>query len=158
MSKREFFEIQADRKVRLSTGERVGIYQWGFIVVQPLSRVWLFETPWTAARQASLSFALSQSLLKLVSIESVMPPNHLILCHLLLLLPSIFPSIRGFSNIFIAIFNTVKTAEQCLQCSEGENTWLKSIVPCHLDIQVPRCIHCSVWKHSGRRTLLKKHF
>ena len=108
MSKREFFEIQADRKVRLSTGERVGIYQWGFIVVQPLSRVWLFETPWTAARQASLSFALSQSLLKLVSIESVMPPNHLILCHLLLLLPSIFPSIRGFSNIFIAIFNTVR--------------------------------------------------
>ena len=55
-------------------------------------------TPWTAARQASLSNTNSQSLLKLVSIESVMPSNHLILCHPLLLLPSIFPSIRVFSN------------------------------------------------------------
>ena len=54
--------------------------------------------PWTAARQASLSFTISQSLLKLISIESVMPSNHLILCHPLLLLPSIFPSIRVFSN------------------------------------------------------------
>ena len=55
-------------------------------------------TPWTAARQASLSFTISQSLLKLISIESVMPSNHLILCRPLLLLPSIFPSIRVFSN------------------------------------------------------------
>ena len=58
----------------------------------------LFATPWTAARQASLSFPTSQSLLKLVSIESVMPSNHLILCCPLLLLLSIFPSIRVFSN------------------------------------------------------------
>ena len=57
-----------------------------------------FATPWTAARQASLSITNSQSLLKLISIESVMPSNHLILCHPLLLLPSIFPSIRVFSN------------------------------------------------------------
>ena len=55
-------------------------------------------TPWTAACQASLSFIISQSLLKLMSIESVMPSNHLILCRSLLLLPSIFPSIRVFSN------------------------------------------------------------
>ena len=55
-------------------------------------------TPWTAARQASLSFTISQSLFKLMSIESVMPSNHLILCHPLLLLPSIFPSIRVFSD------------------------------------------------------------
>ena len=55
-------------------------------------------TPWTAACQASTSFTISQSLLKLMSIESVMPSNHLILCHPLLLLPSIFPSIRVFSN------------------------------------------------------------
>ena len=55
-------------------------------------------TPWTAARQASLSFTISRSLLKLMPIESVMPTNHLILCHLLLLLPSVFPSIRVFSN------------------------------------------------------------
>ena len=66
--------------------------------VQSVSRVRLFATPWTAAHQASLSITNSQSLLKLVSIESVMLSNHLILCHLLLLLPSIFPSIRVFSN------------------------------------------------------------
>ena len=67
--------------------------------VQSLSRVWLFVTPWTAARlQASLSITNSRSLLKLMSIESMMPSNHLILCCLLLLLPSIFPSIRVFSS------------------------------------------------------------
>ena len=65
---------------------------------QSLSRVWLFVTPWTAAHQAFLSITNPWSLLKLRSIESVMPSNHLILCHLLLLLPSIFPSIRVFSN------------------------------------------------------------
>ena len=63
-----------------------------------LSRVRLFATPWTAARQASLSITNSRSLLKLMSIESVMPSNHLILYHPLLLLPSIFPSIRVFSK------------------------------------------------------------
>ena len=66
--------------------------------VQLLSRVWLFVTPWTAASQASLSIANCQSLPKLMFIESVMPSNHLILCRPLLLLPSIFPSIRVFSN------------------------------------------------------------
>ena len=66
--------------------------------VQLLSCVRLFATPWTATRQASLSITNSGSLLKLMSIESVMPSNHLILCHPLLLLPSIFPSIRVFSN------------------------------------------------------------
>ena len=67
-------------------------------VVQLLSCVWLFATPWTAACQASLSFTVSQSLLKLMSIKLVMPSNHLTLCCPLLLLPSIFPSIRVFSN------------------------------------------------------------
>ena len=66
--------------------------------VQSLSCVRLFVTPWTAARQASLSITNSRSLLKLMSIESVMPSNHLILCRPLLLLPSVFPSIRVFSN------------------------------------------------------------
>ena len=66
--------------------------------VQSLSHVQLFATPWTAARQASLSITNSWNLLKLMSIESVMPSNHLILCHPLLLLPSIFPNIRVFSN------------------------------------------------------------
>ena len=67
-------------------------------LVQLLSRVWLFVTPWTAARQASLSITNSQSLLKLMSIKSVLPSNHLIFCRPLLFLPSIFPSIRVFSN------------------------------------------------------------
>ena len=69
-----------------------------FSSVQSFSHVRLFVTPWTAARQASLSITTSQNLLKLMSIESVMPSNHLILCRPLLLLPSIFPSIRAFSN------------------------------------------------------------
>ena len=68
------------------------------VVVQLLSHVQLFATPWTAARQACLSFTLTRSLLKLMSIESVTPSNHLILCLPLLLLPSIFPSIRVFSK------------------------------------------------------------
>ena len=69
-----------------------------FSVVQSLSHVQLFATPWTTACQASLSITSSQSLPKLMSIESVMPSNHLILCRPFLLLPSIFPSIRVFSN------------------------------------------------------------
>ena len=66
--------------------------------VQLLSHVWLFATLWNGARQASLSIASSQSLPKLMSVESVLPSNHLILCHPLLLLLSIFPRIRVFSN------------------------------------------------------------
>ena len=69
-----------------------------FSSVQSLSHVRLFATPWTAAHQASLSITNSQSLLKLMSIESMMPSNHLILCRPLLLLPSIFSSIRVFSK------------------------------------------------------------
>ena len=69
-----------------------------FSSVQLLRRVRLFATPWTAARQASLSITNSQSSPKLLSIELVMPSNHLILCHPFLLLPSIFPSIRVFLN------------------------------------------------------------
>ena len=69
-----------------------------FSSVQPLSHVQLFATSWTAEHQASLSITNPQSLLKLMSIESVMPSNHLILCHPLLLLPSIFPSISVLSN------------------------------------------------------------
>ena len=69
-----------------------------FSSVQSLSHVWLFVTPWTTAHQASLSFIISQSLLKLMTIEEVTPSNHLILCHPLLLLPPIPPSIRVFFN------------------------------------------------------------
>ena len=79
-------------------GDKNGLKSVVWTVVQPLSCVRLFATPWTTAHQASLFFTISWSLLKLVSIKSVMPSNHLILCCPLLLLPSIFPSIRVFSN------------------------------------------------------------
>ena len=69
-----------------------------FSSVQSLSRVWLFATPWATAHQASRSITNSRSLPKLMSIELVVPSNHVILCHPLLLLPSIFPNIRVFSN------------------------------------------------------------
>ena len=77
-----------------------------FSSVQSFSHVRLFATPWTAARQASLSITSSQSLLKLMSIESVMPSNHLILCRPLLLQPSIFPSIRVFSNESVLLLSS----------------------------------------------------
>ena len=83
-------------------GERIlrefGRDIYTLVAVQSLSHVQLFMTPWTVARQASLSITNSKSLLKLMFIESVMPSNHLILCHPLLLLPSIFPSIRVSSS------------------------------------------------------------
>ena len=82
----------------LGRGSTSWILKEGFSSVQSLSRVRLFATPWTAAHQASLSITNSWSLLKLMSIKSVVPSNRLMLCHPLLLLPSIFPSIRVFSN------------------------------------------------------------
>ena len=86
-----------------------------FSSVQSLSRVRLFVTPWTAAHQASLSITNTQSLLRLLSIESVMPSNHLILCHPLLLLSSIFPSIRVFSNESASSHQVAKVLEFQLQ-------------------------------------------
>ena len=80
------------------------------------SCVWLFETPWTAAHQASLSITNSWSLLKLMSIESVMPSNHLILCHTLLLPPSMFPCIRFFSNESVLRIS-LATEERDKRCS-----------------------------------------
>ena len=76
----------------------IELYYYQFSSVQSLSHVQLFATPWTAALQASLSITNSRSLLKLMSIESVMPSNHLIFCRPLLLPPSIFPNIKIFSN------------------------------------------------------------
>ena len=78
--------------------KRVSLFRLQFSSVQSLSCVQLFATPWTAPHQVSLSITNSQSLLKLMSIKSVMPSNHLILCRPLFLLPTIFPSIRVFSN------------------------------------------------------------
>ena len=87
-----------------------------FSSVQSLSCVQLFATPWTAAHQSSLSSTISQSLLKLMSIESVMPSSHLVLCHPLLLLPCIFPSIRVFSS-------------QSAFCNRWPKFWSFSISP-----------------------------
>ena len=92
-----FFYVRLDtRTFILLYGLNIIIYQ--ISSVHSLSRVWLFATPWTVAHQASLSITNSRSLLKLMFTESVMPSNHLILCRPFLLLPSIFPSIRIFSN------------------------------------------------------------
>ena len=83
----------------LDMTERLSTAQYAkFSSVQLLSHVPLFATPWTAAHQASLSITISWILLKLMSIESVMPSNHLILCRPLFLLPPISPSVRVFSN------------------------------------------------------------
>ena len=83
--------------------------------VQSLSHIWLFLTPWTAACQASLSITNSQSVLKLMSIKSGLPSNHLILCRPLLLLPSISPSIRVFSNESVFLHQVAKVLELQLQ-------------------------------------------
>ena len=91
MSVLSFFQ-ETSLQEQLSLSSRVSV------AFQSLSHVRLFATPWTAARQASLSFTISQSLLKLMSVELVMPSNRLILCRPLLLLPSISPSTRVFSN------------------------------------------------------------
>ena len=88
---------------------------WHINSVQLLSHVWLFATPWTAPHQASLSITSSQSLLKLLSIELVTPSNHLILCPSLLFPPSIFPSIRVFSNESILHHHVVKVLKFHLQ-------------------------------------------
>ena len=85
------------------------------VVVQSLSYFWLFETPWTVARQASLSTANSQSLLKFMSLVSVMLSNYLIPCHPLLLFPSVFPSIRVFSNEFGSSCQVAKVLQPQLQ-------------------------------------------
>ena len=82
--------------------ESLGVW-YQFSSVQSLSLVWLSVAPWTAAQQTTLSITNSWSLLKLMSIESVMPSNHLSLCHPLLLLPSILPSIRVFSSESVLI-------------------------------------------------------
>ena len=87
-----------------------------FSSVQSLSCIWLFATPWTAAHQASLSITNSWSLLKLMSITSVMTSNHLILCHPLLLLASIFPSIRVFSNELVLHISSVQFSSVTQSC------------------------------------------
>ena len=94
--KKQYLELDMEKWTASKLGKDFSLVQ--FSPVQSLSSVWLFVMPWTAAHQDTLSITNSWSLLKLMSIESVLPSNHLILCHPLLLPPSIFPSIRVFSN------------------------------------------------------------
>ena len=106
------------------------------VAVQSVSCVWHFATPWTAAHQASLSFTISWSLLTLMLIESVMPSSHLILCHPLLLLPSIFPSIRVYfssllcgSGDFIYRHRYCSSGEVACPRPHSHFPWLHSTSP-----------------------------
>ena len=111
----------------------------GFSSVQSLSHVWLFTTPWTAACQASLSITNSWSLLKLISIELVMPSNHLILCCPLLLPPSIFLSTRVFSNESALCIREQKLVAKILklQLQHLKKLWIYTKIPDNLmDLQV----------------------
>ena len=128
----------------------------GFSSVQSLSCVWLFATPWIAARQASLSITNSRSLLKLMSIESVMPSNHLILCRPLLLPPSIFPSIRVFSNELVLhirwpkywSFNfSISPSNEYSGLISFRIDWLDRAVPWTVICQAPLSIGFSRWEY-----------
>ena len=104
-----------------------------FVAVQWLSRVQLLVTPWTVECQASLFFTISQSLPKIMFIELVMPSNHLILCHPLLLLPSIFPSIRVFSNESVICIRWQKHWSLCFSISPSNR---QSSAPCLQSVQL----------------------
>ena len=127
--------------------------------------MWLFATPWTAARQAYLSFTIFRSLLKLISIESIMSSSHLILCHPLLLLPSIFPSIRVFSSelalhikwpkywSFSFIINTSCESSELIFFSvwlddlltvQGWGQWVRSL-----------SLECVLWHHNLKASILQ---
>ena len=118
-AKRLFFQVASEASL-LTT------HQNHIVIFQSLSRVRLFATPWTVARQASLSITNSQSLPKLMSIESVMPSNHLILCCPLFLLPSIFPSVRVFPmGQLFASGQSIGASASASVLLLGEAHWLK---------------------------------
>ena len=125
--------------------------------VQSLSRVWLFVTPWTAARQASLCITNSQSLPKFMSIEFVMPSNHLILCHPLPLLPSIFPSIRVFSNESAFCTRWPKFWSFSFSISpSNEHSGLISIRMDWLDLLVVQGTLKSLLQHHSSKAILRR--
>ena len=128
-----------------------------FSPVQLLSRFQLYATLWRAARQASLSITNYQSLLKLTSIESVMPFSHLILTHLLLLLPSIFPSIRVFSNESVLHIRWTKYWSFHLSISPfNEYSGLISFRMDWLDLlAVQGTLKCLLQNHSSKASILK---
>ena len=126
-----------------------------FSSLQWLSRVWLFVTPWTAARQASLSITNSRSLLKLMSIESVMPSNHFILYCPLLLPPSIFPSIRVFSNESVLLIRWPKYWNFSFNISpSNEHPGLISFRMDWLDLLAVQGTRKGLLQHHSSKTLI----
>ena len=125
--------------------------------VQSLSRVRLFVTPWSAAHQASLSITNSRSLLKFMSIESVMPSSHLILCHPLLLPPSIFPSIRFFSNESVLRIRWTKYWSFSFSiCPSNEYSGLISFRMDRLDLlAVQGTLNSLLQHHSSKASILR---
>ena len=127
--------------------------------VQSLSRVWLFATPRTATRQASLSITNSQSLLKVMSIESLMPSNRLILCRPLLLPPSIFPSIRVFSNESVPCMRWPKYWSFSFSISpSNEYSGLISFWMDWLDLLAVQRILKSLLQHHSSKASILRHF
>ena len=124
--------------------------------VQSLSRVQLFATPWNAARQASLSITNSQNLLKLMSIESVMPSNHLILCRPLLFPPSIFPSIRVFSNSSVLRIKWPKYWSFCFSINPSDE--YSGLISFRTDwfelLAVQRTLKSLLQHHSSKASIL----
>ena len=129
-----------------------------FSSVQSLSHVWLFVTPWTAACQASLSITNSRSSLRLTSIESVMPASHLILCCPLLLLPSIFPSIRVFSNESAVRIRWPKYWSFSFNiCPSNEHSGLISFRMDWLDLLAVQGTLKSLLQHHSSKTSILQH-
>ena len=128
-----------------------------FVSVQSLFQVRLFVTPWTAACQASLSITNSWSLLKLVTIESVMPSNHLTLCHPLLLPPSIFPIIRVFSNESVLCIRWPKYWSFSFNISPANDC--SELISCRMDwldlLAVQRTLKSLLQHHSSKTSILE---
>ena len=132
-------------------------FTYHFSSVQSLSHVWLFATPWTAASKASLSITNTRSLLKLMSIELVMPSKHLILCCPLLLLPSIFPSIRVFSNESVLHISWPKYWRFSFSiCPSDEYPGLISFRMDWLDLlAIQGTLMSLCWHHSSKASILR---
>ena len=141
--------------LRFSLINRHFLSTYCIVVVQSVSRVWLFVTAWTAAYQASLPFTISQSLLKLMSIEAMMLSIHLVLCYPLLLLPSIFPSIRIFSNES-ALYQMAKVLE--LQLKHQSFQWIFGLISFSIDwfdlLAVQGTLQCLLQCHNSKASII----
>ena len=136
--------------VLISSSFEINMYQF-----KSVTHIWLFVTPWTAAFQASLFITNSQSLLKLMSIELVMSSNHLILCCPLLLPPSIFPSIRVFSNESVLPIRWPKYWSFSFSISpSNEYSWLISFGKDWFDLEVQGTLKSLLQHHSSKASIL----